>query len=78
MKGNRRIQKVNRSKEWENQRLKSQKPRQKKEEKQDCDNSKVEAGISKEKDTSRENRKEGEIVPDLDLRGSGPSDVSIS
>lgn len=50
----------------------------KKEEKQDCDNSKVEAGISKEKDTSRENRKEGEIVPDLDLRGSGPSDVSIS
>lgn len=50
----------------------------KKEEKQDCDNSKVEAGISKKKDTSRENRKEGEIVPDLDLRGSGPSDVSIS
>lgn len=33
---------------------------------------------SKEKETQRENGKEGEIVPDLDLRGSGPSDVSIS
>lgn len=29
-------------------------------------------------DTQGENGKEGEIVPDLDLRGSGPSDVSIS
>lgn len=27
---------------------------------------------------SKEIGKEGEIVPDLDLRGSGPSDVSIS
>lgn len=35
-------------------------------------------GESKEKETQRENGKEGEIVPDLDLRGSGPSDVSIS
>ena len=33
---------------------------------------------SKDKETERENGKEGEIVPDLDLRGSGPSDVSIS
>lgn len=34
---------------------------------------------SKERDREREeNGKEGEIVPDLDLRGSGPSDVSIS
>lgn len=32
-------------------------------------------GESKEKETQREN---GKIVPDLDLRGSGPSDVSIS
>lgn len=33
--------------------------------------------VSKEKD--RENGKEeGEIVPDLDLRSFGPSDVSIS
>ena len=37
-----------------------------------------ESGGSKEKETRRENGKEGEIVPDLDLRGSGPSDVSIS
>lgn len=33
---------------------------------------------SKEKDTPKKHRKEGEIVPDLDLRSSGPSDVSIS
>lgn len=34
-------------------------------------------GVSKEKD--RENGKEeGEIVPDLDLRSSGLSDVSIN
>lgn len=34
---------------------------------------------SRERDSEREeNGKEGEIVPDLDLRGSGPSDVSIS
>lgn len=35
-------------------------------------------GESKEKKTQRENGKEGEIVPDLDLRDFGPSDVSIS
>lgn len=34
---------------------------------------------SRERDKERvANGKEGEIVPDLDLRGSGPSDVSIS
>jgi len=35
-------------------------------------------GVEGGRHTRGENGKEGEIVPDLDLRGSGPSDVSIS
>lgn len=58
--------------------VKTTKSQDRKEEKSERDNRKVGGKKSKEKETQRENGKKGEIVPDLDLRGSGPSDVSIS
>lgn len=65
-------QRVGERKNWQKQQLENKKPRQK--------GGSV-CGVWEGRegdDTQGENGKEGEIVPDLDLRGSGPSDVSIS